>query len=175
MSHVTRGAAIALIAAATSGCSGLEVYSTADLKGEPTGIKFYTPKPYLVVGRTPGDKTVEVKVVHLPDLEHPLYARLRSGMGFSKYTFTVNESGTLQTVNQEVDMKLPETLSNLATLVKAFERKEARGSEPTFEMFEVLVKGGVTTLRRVDVPPVKPPDTNQPTPNPPGTPQPPRR
>ena len=151
METVTRGAAIALIAIAATGCSGLEVYSNAELKGEQTGIKFYTPKPYLVVGRTPGDKTVEVKVVHLPDLENPRYAKLRSGIGFTKYTFTVNESGTLQTVNQETDMKLPETLSNLATLVKAFERKEAPGQQQTFEMYEVIVKDGKTTLRKVDV------------------------
>jgi hypothetical protein len=99
-----------------------------------------------------GDKTVEVKVVHLPDLENPRYAKLRSGIGFAKYTFTVNESGTLQTVNQETDMKLPETLSNLATLVKSFERKEAPGPQQTFEMYEVVVKNGKTTLTKVDVP-----------------------
>ena len=151
MSRKIHGLAIALIAIAATGCSGLEVYSNAELKGEQTGIKFYTPKPYLVVGRTPGDKTVEVKVVHLPDLENPRYAKLRSGIGFAKYTFTVNESGTLQTVNQETDMKLPETLSNLATLVKAFERKEAPGQQPTFEMYEVIVKDGKTTLKKVDI------------------------
>jgi len=149
MSSNTHGLAIALIAIAATGCSGLEVYSNAELKGEQTGIKFYTPKPYLIVGRTPGDKTVEVKVVHLPDLENPRYAKLRSGIGFTKFTFTVNESGTLQTVNQETDMKLPETLSNLATLVKAFERKEAAGGLPSFEMYEVVVKDGKTTLSRV--------------------------
>jgi hypothetical protein len=151
MSQATRGVAIALVAIAATGCSGLEIYSNAELKGEQTGIKFYTPKPYLVVGRTPGDKTVEVKVVHLPDLENPRYAKLRSGIGFTKYTFTVNESGTLQTVNQETDMKLPETLSNLATLVKAFERKEAPGEKDTFEMYEVIVKDGKTTLHKVNI------------------------
>lgn len=166
MSQATRGASIALLAIAAAGCSGLEVYSNPELKGEQTGIKFYTPKPYVVVGRTPGDKTVEVKVVHLPDLENPRYAKLRSGIGFTKYTFTLNESGTFQTVNQETDMKLPETLSNLATLVKAFERKDAPGTQPSFEMYEVVMKGGVTTLRKIDLPkedsPRKPPQDQPP-------------
>jgi len=152
MNRHIHGLAIALIALATSGCAGLDVYSTPDASGNPTGLKFYTAKPYVLVSRSAADKPVEVKVVYLPDLANPLYARPRSGIGFLKYTLALNDGGMATSLNQEVDAKLPELVGNLATLMKAFDFGRGERIDATFELYEVVIAGGTTTLRKVDVP-----------------------
>lgn len=159
MSSNTHGLAIALIALATSGCAGLDVYSTPDASGTPTGLKFYTAKPYVLVSRSAADKPVEAKVVYLPDLANPLYAKPRSGMGILKYTLALNDGGMATSLNQETDAKLPEMVGNLATLVKAFEFGRTEATTASFELYEVVPTAEGTKLRKVfpEPPPTEPP------------------
>jgi hypothetical protein len=153
MGTIIRRLAVALIAAATSGCAGLDVYQTPDLSGTQSGIKFYTAKPYVLVARSAADKPFEVKVVYLPDLANPLYAKPRTGIGMAKYTLAFNDGGMLTSFNQETDAKLPELVGNLATLVKAFDFGRTTETNATFELYEVMVADGKTTLKKVELKP----------------------
>ena len=157
MNRTIRGLAIALIAVAASGCAGLDVYSTPDVSGSPTGIKFYTAKPYVMVSRSGSEKPVEAKVVYLPDLANPLYAKPRSGIGFLKYTIALNDGGMLTSLNQEIDAKLPELVGNLATLMKALDFGRGAETGASFELYEVAIANGKTTLTQIYPPPTPTP------------------
>jgi hypothetical protein len=142
MSHNReRGLAMALVALAAGGCANVEIY---DAKGADTGIKFYTAKPYVLMPKDGG----EAKVVYLPDLERPLYAKPRAGIGMFKYTISLNEGGMLTSLNQESDPKLPELLNSVASLNKAF-RTDNVPPPRAFGLYEVIMKDGVTILKEV--------------------------
>jgi hypothetical protein len=98
-----------------SGCSKIAIYSDKELtKNNRTGIKFYTPKPYVLVKRT-GNKTtpVDIELIYLPDLKNPLYAKATSGLGASKLSMTFS-NGILTTFGQENDPKISELISSIA-------------------------------------------------------------
>ena len=141
MTHkMNRGLAIVLAALAAGACANVEIY---DAKGADTGIKFYTAKPYVLMPKDGG----EAKVVYLPDLERPLYARPRAGIGMFKYTIALNDGGMLTSLNQETDPKLPELLNSVANLTKAFSMDG--GAPKAFGLYEIVMKDGVTTLKEV--------------------------
>lgn len=119
-----------------AGCARIEVYTDPLMKGEETGFKFYTAKPYLLVGRVAADKPVEMSIKYLPDLTRPLYAKPRPGwIGSSTLSMTFAESGMLTTFNQVSDPKATEMvtalggfLTSLATANKT--NREANLSQP---------------------------------------------
>ena len=58
------GAVVGLVLLALNGCARVAFYKDKDLKGGETGVKFYTPKPYLLIARTGAkDKPVDVSVI----------------------------------------------------------------------------------------------------------------
>ena len=145
MTNMNRSMAIALIAFAVTGCANVEIY---DANGADTGIKFYTAKPYVLMPKEAG----EAKVVYLPDLERPLYAKPRAGIGLFKYTISLNDGGMLTSLNQETDPKLPELLNAVGSLNKSFLRTENAQAAQAFGLYEVIMQNGQTTLREVPIP-----------------------
>lgn len=125
--------AAAVLCFLAAGCARLEIYTDPEMTGKSeTGFKFYTPKPYLLVGRVAADKPIEISVKYLPDLSRPLYARPRPGwIGSSNLSMNFFDSGTLTSFNQTVDSKATEMvtamggfLTSLATANKT--NREAR-------------------------------------------------
>src|SRR4029079_19050088 len=100
---------ILALAASLPSCAGVQLYSDAELR-HPTGLRYYTAKPYLLVART-GDKNapVSIAVVSLPDLEHPAYAVPRPGLGSSKTSFTLKD-GYVTGFGAESESQIPQTL-----------------------------------------------------------------
>ena len=115
MRLLTKAARLAVLAMALQGCGRLEVYTDPAMPhGKETGFKFYTPKPYLLVGRVAADKPVEISVKYLPDLNRPLYAKARPGwLGSTALSMTFSETGTLTTFNQTTDTKANEMVTAL--------------------------------------------------------------
>lgn len=107
-----------LVAICTSGCAKVRFFSDSALTTE-TGLRFYTAKPYLLLARTGAkEKPVDVSVVYLPDLQNPQYAYYRAGLGAN--TLTVALANSIPTsYGQTTDVKLPETLSAIGSLVSA--------------------------------------------------------
>lgn len=100
----------------TPSCARVKFYSDPDLTKE-TGLKYYTPKPYLLVVRTGAkDKPVDVSVVYLPDLEHPQYAKYKSGWGTHQFTLAL-ANGVMTSYGQTADSKVPETISAVGSLL----------------------------------------------------------
>ena len=103
-----------------SGCAGLEFYDSPALATENRiGIKFYIPKPYLLVARTGNkDKPTDISVIYLPDMKNPVYAQPKSGYGSAKLSMSFT-NGMLASFGQETDTKIPESLTALGGLGKA--------------------------------------------------------
>ncbi len=100
-------------------CAEMRFYDNPQFSGNQTGIKFYTPKPYLLVARTGNkEKPVEVSIVHLPDLANPQYARPVSGFGSSKLSLTL-ANGFLTSMGQEGDTKITELLTSFGGLAES--------------------------------------------------------
>lgn len=129
MRLLTKAMGLAVLAAAMVGCGSLEVYTDPGMKGEETGFKFYTPKPYLLVGRGPADKPIEISVKYLPDLDRPLYAKARPGwLGSTSLAMVFSESGAMTSFNQTTDTKANEMVTALGgflTSLAAFNKSSS--------------------------------------------------
>jgi hypothetical protein len=102
-----------LVVTCVSGCARFAFYSDANLSGVETGVKFYTPKPYLLVARTGSkDKPNDISVIYIPDLSHPIYAKPMVGIGANNLTLALS-NGILTTLGQQTDSKIPELLTAL--------------------------------------------------------------
>lgn len=144
--------AAVLAAMLLAGCAGFEFYDNAALEGKETGIKFYTPKPYLLVARKDA-KPVEISIVYLPDLSKPHYAKARSGWGSSNLTMKLAD-GAITEFGQQVDNGGAANLSSLASLATAVGAKLLRndgGEErPEFSLYEIDTS--TNKLKEVEIP-----------------------
>jgi hypothetical protein len=116
MKHMVKTLILITCITLFSSCAGVQFYKDADLKNE-TGIKVFSPKPYLLVSRTNAkDKPVEISINYLPDLSAPQYVKMNSGLGSSNITFSLKD-GMLVTYGLTTDSKIPETISSIAGLL----------------------------------------------------------
>jgi hypothetical protein len=90
-------------------------------------LTYREPTPYLLRQQA-ADCTVETKVVSLPGQTRGL--KLQPGYGSSKLSVTLTPDGILTNVGQEVDTKVPETITAVTGLTKAFTSRAAKDSEP---------------------------------------------
>jgi len=106
-----------LLFVVVAGCAGADVYTDKELKNK-TGLPFYMAKPYLLVTRTGTSASVNVDVIYLPDLEHPLYAAQRVGIGKAKLTVKMAD-GKLTEFTADADSKAAEFTGALTTGLKS--------------------------------------------------------
>lgn len=94
-------------------CANVTFHSDAALT-QRTGLKYYTAKPYLLIGPTGNkDAPVKAEIISLPDLEHPTYAIYHPGWGSHNFSLAVASNGTLSSYGQTADSKGPETITAL--------------------------------------------------------------
>jgi len=107
-----------LLLVVAAGCAGADVYTDKELT-QKTGVPFYIAKPYLLVKRTGATaSTVSVEVIYLPDLEHPLYAAQRVGIGKAKLTVKMAD-GKLTEFTADADSKAAEFTGALTAGLKS--------------------------------------------------------
>jgi hypothetical protein len=100
-------------------CANVTFHSDAELKKE-TGLKYYTAKPYLLIGPTGNkDAPMKAEIISLPDLENPTYAKYHPGWGSHHFSLAVTANGNLSSYGQTTDSKGPETIAALSGLVTA--------------------------------------------------------
>ena len=76
-------------------CANVTFHSDAALT-QRTGLKYYTAKPYLLIGPTGNkDAPVKAEIISLPDLEHPTYAIYHPGWGSHNFSLAVASNGSL--------------------------------------------------------------------------------
>lgn len=98
------------IATILPGCAGVKLYNDGNFKSR-TGLKFYYPKPYLLVEKN-GAKDVPLKttILYLPDLANPVFAKVISGMGSNAFSIAL-ANGSLSTYGVTTDTKIPESIT----------------------------------------------------------------
>jgi hypothetical protein len=144
------GLLVIVCVVALSGCSRVAIYKNEALEGAATGVKFYYPKPYLLVARTGAkDNPVQVSVIYLPDQSQAFYAELKSGYGSADLSLTL-QNGMLTNIGQKTDTKIPETvtaLAGMATAAKGLIPQAAPSYELISANLEKMAKGLTALLR----------------------------
>lgn len=92
------------------GCAGVRLYKDEAFT-KRTGLKFYYPKPYLLVEKN-GAKDVPLKttLLFLPDLPNPVYAKVTKGLGSNAFSIALT-NGALSAYGVTTDSKIPETIT----------------------------------------------------------------
>jgi hypothetical protein len=143
-----------LLAGAVSwitGCANVTFHSDAALT-QRTGLKFFTAKPYLLIGPTGNkDAPVKAEIISLPDLEHPTYAVYHPGWGSHNFSLAVGSNGTLSSYGQTADSKGPETISALTgALTSAATLTNAVKAAPLYTPSPNLyIDGAITELSTI--------------------------
>ena len=138
-------------------CATVKFYNDESLKNE-TGLRVYTPKPFLLVEyRHTQTESVRTTIVYLPDLTKPQYIRQRPGIGSNALKLEIT-NGFLTSYGLTTDTKMPETLGKItdlltrstATIADVTRNKTVVGpDQPVFELYEIVIIDGQTTLLRV--------------------------
>ena len=96
-----------------SGCAHVEVVKAS--KGK-NGLRFWTPKPYLLV--SPGEHGNEYKIVYLPAHPEPDYmVKAVNGLGSLEYKAELTDGWNLTSLGETRDPKIAETLSAASELL----------------------------------------------------------
>jgi hypothetical protein len=143
-----------------SGCASVNFYTTADLKVR-TGLKYYNPKPYLLVeSNATKDNSVKTSIVYLPDMANPVYIAMNPGFGSSELKVALN-NGMLSSVGLLNESKIPESMDALAALLSKsgyalnqFTQTGPPGQsvdQPGFRLFEIVLGKEETILREVKI------------------------
>ncbi len=98
-------------------CANVTFHTDPELT-KRTGLKYYTAKPYLLVGPTGNkDAPFKAEIISLPDLEHPTYAIFHPGWGQHQFSLAVASNGNLSSYGQTADSKIPETIAAVGSLM----------------------------------------------------------
>lgn len=100
-----------------------------------TGIRYYRPKPYLLVSpaaeettkattpptieRRMTDKMVSISLDYLPDFSEEYSIKVRPGLGTADVEITLDDGWNLTAINQNLDSNFDDNVKAVAELVKA--------------------------------------------------------
>lgn len=118
-----------------SSCAGVKIYNDENCSKEnEVGLKFYQPKPFLLVEHHPAkDVKIKTSIVYLPDLANERFVKVKNGWGSVEANIAF-ENGVLKSFGSISDSKGPETVTGLAGAVTAL----AGLSLPTEEIEEAM-------------------------------------
>ena len=104
-----------------------------------TGIRYYRPKPHLLIEpadnvvtqdkkttSTTSDEFVKISLEYLPDFTEEYSIDVRPGLGSANVSVTLEEGWNLTQINQEIDSQFDDNIEAVAELAKA-----ASGFVPT--------------------------------------------
>jgi hypothetical protein len=147
---------LVMVATALVSCAHISFHDSNDPKRRNIGVEYYKPKLFLLLTKT-AKEGYKADVVTLPDLLQPRYALLHPGYGSSNLSLKLN-NGILTDVGQQVDTKIPETitaLGSLATaaggLAKLVEGQAVAAEEKPFRLFEIIMREGEFKLKEVRI------------------------
>jgi hypothetical protein len=147
-------------AQAAGACAGVRVYSDPELTHE-TGVKVFTPKPYLLVARTGAkNNPVQLSIVYLPDPGDVLYIRQQRGWGSNDLGLGI-QNGMLVQLGSKGDARAADNTKAIADLLgtaaAVYTGDRPRGQAPdetdgpAFELYEIRQEHERTVLVRVSV------------------------
>lgn len=132
-----RAVAILFCCAFLMGCPGVKVVKNPDATDE--GIRYYRPKPYLLITpegesvksedkttnkvtttTTASDEYVSIDLQYLPDFSEEYSIHVRSGVGIANVGMKLENGWNLTEISQNLDSQTDENVKAAAELTKAF-------------------------------------------------------
>ncbi|WP_417375654.1 hypothetical protein [Gimesia maris] len=110
------------------------------------GIRYYRPKPYLLVEpagsettntdkktstKTPSDEYVSISMEYMPDFSEEYSINVSPGLGSAKVNVALTDGWNLTSLNQELDSQFDENVKAVAELTKAASGFIQTGGSPT--------------------------------------------
>lgn len=106
------------------------------------GIRYYRPKPYLLVTSagessttksgeittTPNERFVNIQLQYLPDFEEEYAIEVKSGMGIADVNIALEDGWNLTSINQKLDSQTDENLQAAASLMSSIGKVAATGA-----------------------------------------------
>jgi hypothetical protein len=85
------------------------------------GIRYYRPKPYLLLTPTSGagDDQVSISLQYLPDYSEEYSIHIRAGIGKNKTVVKLENGWNLTSVDADIDSQTDENLTAMAKMVEA--------------------------------------------------------
>lgn len=106
-----------------------------------TGVRYYRPKPYLLITpavetagsgeaavSTPSDKYVTLELKYLPDFSEEYSINVSPGLGVANVEISLEEGWNLTGINQQLDSKFSENLQAVGSLIGAVAPKGLIGT-----------------------------------------------
>lgn len=127
----TRWLAIGMMLCFGLGCAP-RLRVLANPKPQDPGIRYYRPKPYLLISNVaqvvPGDTNKSIKAVlderyvqiqlqYLPDFSEEYAIDVRSGLGYADVGITLQDGWNLTAINQKLDSQTDENLKAMADIL----------------------------------------------------------
>jgi hypothetical protein len=103
----------------------LTACTTTTVTKNPTdcdqGIRYYRPKPYLLIQPTgtPSDQFVSISLHYLPDFSEEYSIRVRAGLGINETNIALQDGWNLTQISQKLDSQFDENLGAVADLIGA--------------------------------------------------------
>lgn len=138
-------------------CAGVKIYSDANLQ-HPTAIQFHYAKPFLLVEHNANkDGTTKTSIIYLPDQSETYYAKMVSGLGNSDLKIAF-ENGSIASLGTSSDNKILLSTGSLSSLISdltktpnaAASEKKIENTEPSFELYQIIVTDGKTSLKKME-------------------------
>ncbi len=144
--------ALAFLALSLAGCTPFTVTRLHAPEDDTEGIRFYRPRPYVLVTAT--DKGPAVAVVSLPDPSEEYVIRHKQGLGSSQFTAKLADGWNLVEIGHSADSRLPETLTALGALTAATGAFAMKGPAEALTpgLYEIVFDNKtITGLRKINV------------------------
>ncbi|MCA9264228.1 MAG: hypothetical protein KDA60_10290 [Planctomycetales bacterium] len=131
---------LAMISLGMAGCWLPQTTVHKDPGPHDCGVRYYRPKPYLMVKPLANDDGepvtghVTIEQVVLPDYSEEYSIHVRSGLGVNNTSITLNDGWNLTALNIETDSKFAESLEATAELVDAIPSLTASKDTPATNM-----------------------------------------
>lgn len=106
-----------LLVCVASGCATTTV--TRDPPPWDKGIRYYRPKPYLLIkpAENGSDEFVQISLEYLPDFSEEYSIRARAGLGINQTSVKLADGWNLVEIDQKLDAQFDESLEAVGELV----------------------------------------------------------
>jgi hypothetical protein len=122
----------ALLLTIMAGCAATRIKK--DPGPHDGGLRYYRPKPYLVVqpaNNATDPNLVTITLDYLPDYSEEYSVHIRAGLGLNKTTVKLEHGWNLTDLSVEVDSKFSENVTAFAELIKALPKPGPAGGPPS--------------------------------------------
>lgn len=139
-----------------AGCAQMKITRLTSSDTYTEGLRFYRPKPYLLV-TIDAEGKLAGQLISLPDRKEEYVVQQRVGIGSSKLSVTLDGGWNLVALGHDLDTKVPEMITALSGALGSAvfsESKQASSVNFKIHLFEIVYdeSGAITHLKQVPGP-----------------------